>query len=571
MHRALLALPTLLASFSSAFPYLGTEAQIPAGIETTPSEEWHSLPSGAQCLLEQLEKKTLPTGDALLDKYADKLLVRIRSSSRHADSLLKQSADILELDVWEATSSWLDILLEERDLCFLSDMIKDDDRKYTVLMSGRDLARAVDDQYPHRDLGSQERVKDTKTSQELRPRSQGTGVSARQENNMFFNDYQPLSVIEPWMRLLSSLFNTHVRMVTIGKSFEGRPISAFKVGVHPTNDDTPQVRKTILVSGGSHAREWVGVSTVNYIAYSFITGYGKNQMITKLLESFDFIFIPTINPDGYEHTWTTDRLWRKNRQPTSSKYCHGIDLDRSFGFQWGSSPSGSPCSESYGGSQAFEATESKAYADWALNEVQNSNVSFVGFLELHSYSESILYPYSYSCTAMPPGLENLQELAYRLERAIRISGGHAYGILPACEGNTLASKDTATGTDENPWSEENGGSALDFFYHELKIPYAYQIKLRDRGTYGFLLPKNNIVPTGKETLDAVIEMARFLNTLYGPESEPDVKLEKPKYGSTDTHIESESRETAQLADETKRAPKVKLDLAHNHEKGKLDL
>jgi extracellular matrix protein 14 len=44
----------------------------------------------------------------------------------------------------------------------------------------------------------------------------------------------------------------------------------------------------------------------------------------------------------------------------------------------------------------------------------------------------------------------------------------------------------------------------------MRVKYTYQLKLRDRGTYGFLLPRDHIVPTGKEVFDAVIYFGKFL-------------------------------------------------------------
>lgn len=464
------------------------------------------------------EEQLLPAHT--LARYGGDVLLRFNISTPEEAKSLAEASDTLLLDVWEFANDWVDIRLAQELVPSLLGLLPQSlQRSHVPLLRERELAQAIFETYPTprdhaRHLESSQAAAPVPLHDQRpvgpAPHSQGA------EANIFFTDYQPMSVIQPWMRLLSSLFTTHVRLVTIGKSAQGRDIPALRIGVHPTNDDDPEpsTRKTVLITAGLHAREWISTSTANYIAYTLITGFGKVPLITRMLEDFDFVIIPTLNPDGYVYTWETDRLWRKNRQQTSIRFCQGMDLDHSFGFHWdGSSTAGNPCSESYAGEKAFEAVEARQLADWARNETDNNGVEFIGLMDLHSYSQQILYPYSFSCSDLAPGLEDLEELGYGLQKAIRHANGHVYEVLPACEGNAVAAG-TSGKKSYLPQMENRGGSGLDWFYHEMRVRWAYQLKLRDRGTYGFLLPKEHIIPTGKEMVDAIMYFGEFLQEAY---------------------------------------------------------
>lgn len=340
------------------------------------------------------------------------------------------------------------------------------------------------------------------------------------------------------MRLVEAMFPSIAQMTSIGKSYEGRDIHAVRVSARTNDSQTKVVRPTILVTGGLHGREWISTSTVNYLVWSVTTLYDKEPMITKLLRRFDMVFIPVLNPDGYEYTWQTNRLWRKSRQQTKLRFCRGLDLDRAFGYAWDAvEHQADPCSESYGGEEPFQAVEASELASWAKNETENG-AKFVAFLDLHSYSQQILFPYSYTCSVDPPNLENLEELAIGLAKAIRLSNGESYGIMSACEGAVARARSTAG--DAHPRIEAGGGSAMDWFYRmsrpswsglvpqrrltlnadELHARYSYQIKLRDTGSYGFLLPSEDIVPTGEETLNALKYLGDYLLGNNGIEKSP---------------------------------------------------
>ncbi|KAF1972335.1 hypothetical protein BU23DRAFT_590106 [Bimuria novae-zelandiae CBS 107.79] len=443
-------------------------------------------------------------GRDLLARYGNDLVLRFTITTAEEASALAEAADILFLDVWEFNSDWVDIRIAKDVVPSLLGLLPQSlHTAHVPLMQDLDLAQAVFSSYPS-PSATESHHDDHSYTPNLRPAPPPGG-----KGHPFFQDYQPLSVIKPWMSLMASMFTTHVRRIDIGVSYQGRDIPALRVGVHPTNREATLLpRKTVLVAGGSHAREWISTSTVNYLAWTLINSYGKDREITRLLEQFDFVFVPTLNPDGYVYSWEVDRLWRKNRQPTSLRFCKGVDLDRTYDFHWeGDDKSTNPCSESFPGDTPFGGVEAKQFTEWAKNETEHG-VEFVSFIDLHSYSQQILYPYSYTCDAEPPSIEDLEELAMGLGKAIRTSRkGHAYKVTSACEGNVALSKD---GKKVFPRIESAGGSALDWFYHELGVKFSFQIKLRDTGSYGFLLPKDNIVPTGEEILDAVLYLGRFM-------------------------------------------------------------
>ena len=67
----------------------------------------------------------------------------------------------------------------------------------------------------------------------------------------------------------------------------------------------------------------VTVMVTTCIADTLIRGYDVDPGITSLLDQVEVLVVPVSNPDGYVHTWTTDRFWRKNRGRP-----FGIDLNR---------------------------------------------------------------------------------------------------------------------------------------------------------------------------------------------------------------------------------------------------
>ena len=59
-------------------------------------------------------------------------------------------------------------------------------------------------------------------------------------------------------------------------------------------------------------------------------------------------------------------------------------------------------------------------------------------------------------------------------------------------------------------TDTSSGTSRDWAFGAANIPYVYTIELRDQGGWGFLLPPEQILPTGRETWVGVRGLALHL-------------------------------------------------------------
>lgn len=143
------------------------------------------------------------------------------------------------------------------------------------------------------------------------------------------------------------------------------------------------------MDGGMHAREWISPATVTYIINEIVEGH---EDLPQHMRDTDFYILPVANPDGYEYTFTSDRLWRKNMRQ-HGRQCPGVDLNRNFGYQWGGKgTSASPCAQTYRGATAFSEPETAAIRSYVT---KLGGKYLRGFISFHSYGQYILFPWGY--------------------------------------------------------------------------------------------------------------------------------------------------------------------------------
>ena len=72
-------------------------------------------------------------------------------------------------------------------------------------------------------------------------------------------------------------------------------------------------RPAALYSSLQHAREWIASEIDRRLMYHYVNGWKNNdKQIKNLLKGTELWFVPVMNPDGYQYTFTNERLWRKN-------------------------------------------------------------------------------------------------------------------------------------------------------------------------------------------------------------------------------------------------------------------
>lgn len=297
---------------------------------------------------------------------------------------------------------------------------------------------------------------------------------ALQGEQGFFGDWQDLASLEHHLEELAQA--PHAERIQLGTSVQGRPIWGLQLA-----GDVPPDRLGVLVHGAQHAREWVSASTAAYLADRLATGYGTDPEVTAILDTWQVLIVPVLNPDGYRYTWTTDRLWRKNRRDNGDG-THGVDLNRNWATGWGGAGSSAlPSSINHRGTAPFSEPETAALRDFLLDHPWYGR-----HIDLHCTGQFILYPWGFT-PQLPPDDEALSDIAGQMSGAIEAVHGSPYQPGPF-----------------NTRLYPASGVAIDWTYAQGL--QSYLIELRDRGHYGFLLPPDQILPTAQEAWAGFVQL-----------------------------------------------------------------
>jgi len=308
----------------------------------------------------------------------------------------------------------------------------------------------------------------------------------RGPNQDIFGDFQTLARINSWMTEKANANPGKAVVFSAGKSVENVDINGIHIGQDGTN-----TKKVWILHCGIHAREWITPPVCLWLIDQLLGA--DPQWGEVLVKAYEWIIIPSLNVDGYLFTWSTTRLWRKNRQPNTGSTCIGTDLNRNFAYEWGKpGGSGSACSETYWGSAPFSGPETVAIK----NQIEKYwNGRLISYWDIHAYGSLWMSPWGYTGTL--PG--DYPEMRNRMSSAttdVRAVNGRTY----------------AFGSIYNIIYQTSGGS-IDWSYGTGGIVQSYSIE-----TFGnnFTPPTSYIRPVAAECYAGIRRNAIDLMPTYAP-------------------------------------------------------
>ncbi|EHB12264.1 Carboxypeptidase B [Heterocephalus glaber] len=403
------------------------------------------------------------SGCGICSSFCHKVF-RVSVEDENHINLMHELASTSQIDFWKPDSisqiklhSTVDFHVKAEDVDTVEDFLEQNELYYEVLISNlRSMMEAQFDSH-----------------------GRATGHS--------YTKYNSWETIEAWTQQVAAQNPDLISRSVIGTTFEGRSMYLLKVGKAKPN------KPAIFIDCGFHAREWISPAFCQWFVREAVRTYGQEIQMTELLDKSYFYILPVFNIDGYVYTWTKDRMWRKTRSTQAGTSCIGTDPNRNFNAGWcENGASTSPCSDTYCGSAPESEKETKALA----NFIQKNLSSIKAYLTIHSYSQLLLYPYSYSYK-LPQNNAELNALAKAAVKELASLHGTKYTYGPGATTIYLA----AGGSDD--WAYDQG------------IKYSFTFELRDTGKYGFLLPESQIRATCEETILAVKHIASYvLGHLY---------------------------------------------------------
>ena len=111
-------------------------------------------------------------------------------------------------------------------------------------------------------------------------------------------------------------------MVSFGKNPRRQGYLGFEgIQEYRRQKEKPQRNTRCVITGGTHAREWIGVEVPTFAMKAMVENYDSDPKMKHRVDNAETYFVPVANPDGYTYSKDVNAWWRKNRQPITQDAC----------------------------------------------------------------------------------------------------------------------------------------------------------------------------------------------------------------------------------------------------------
>jgi hypothetical protein len=269
-----------------------------------------------------------------------------------------------------------------------------DDVEMDVVLSDAERARLAD-----RGLRiAPKRTKDGKTQRQLAAEQAASGYTV-------WRSWDEPGGIRDQLYALAKRNPQLVKLEVLGHTYQGRELIALKV-TQAANEIPDASRPAVVYSSNQHAREWISVEVNRRLLNWYIDRWRANDKdIRDLLKSTELWFVISANPDGYQYTFDTERLWRKNLRDNNNDgqitIDDGVDPNRNFDSRFRYDDEGSSSiavADTYRGPGPASEPETRAMQG-LLDRIRPKFQS-----NFHSFGPYILYPQGWQVGT--PGADN---------------------------------------------------------------------------------------------------------------------------------------------------------------------
>ncbi|XP_049878181.1 zinc carboxypeptidase-like [Pectinophora gossypiella] len=358
---------------------------------------------------------------------------------------------------------------------------------YVSVVSPPDMKEEFENSLKNRDIHPEvmlENIQEAFDAQLQSRRKRDTNAT----RELFWTAYQTQDEIIEWFHHLAQTYPDVVSVVIGGRSYEGRNITGVRIS-------RGTGLRAMFLEGGQVGADWLSPTVLTYIVDQLVRG--EDPEARAATEEFEWHIFPIINPDGFEFSQDSVRLWVKNRRPIGSgiQQTFGVDLTKNWNSQWGvSGGSFTPASDNFIGLGPFSEIETRSLSRY----IESIRFRLEGVLSFRQFGQRFLVPFAHTSEALY-NFNDVLTVGRRAMGSLAVRYGTQYIV-----GSSRNVHDGATGT------------LADWVKHRFNPTLVATYQLRDLGLWGYTLPVVQVQPSCEETFDslmALLREARFTNML----------------------------------------------------------